>query len=156
MVKRKAVRELAGKLSSLAGIVPYLAAFNRSLHKVSSEEGGEGLAYTKQIAHDLKWAYSVLQWEKGLDISRVYRLRAAEGAGVVLQTDASLEGLGGVLFIRGHPVAYFSAAIDDGSAFANSVRQWLGVKPGVDTGGKTSSPCWRPRTRCATWPSATA
>ena len=53
-VLRRTIRELAGKLSALAGIVPYLAAFNRSLHKVANENGGEGQAFSKQIAHDLR------------------------------------------------------------------------------------------------------
>ena len=30
---------------------------------------------------------------------------------VVLQTDASLEGLGGVLFLHGHPAAFFTVPI---------------------------------------------
>ena len=46
-ISRKAVRVLAGKISALAGIIPYLAAFNRSLHKVGHEDGGAGMAFTK-------------------------------------------------------------------------------------------------------------
>ena len=67
-----------------------------------------------------------------MDIARVYRLRAAAGAGVVLQTDASLEGLGGVLFLHGHPAAFFTAPLilaadadDTTAAFVTSVRAWL-------------------------------
>ena len=81
VVPRKALRELAGKLSSLAGIVPYLAAFTRSCHKVAAEHEGEGLACTKQVAHDLRWAHSVLARERGADITRVYRLRSARAQG---------------------------------------------------------------------------
>jgi hypothetical protein len=124
------VRELAGKISALAGIIPYLAAFNRSLHKVGHEEGGAGMAFTRQINHDLKWAHSVLQRDSGLDICRVYRLRRAAGAGVVLQTDASLEGVGAVLFIDGHPTAYLSEAIADDGPFAQSVQRWLQIPDG--------------------------
>ena len=138
MVSRKLVRELAGKLSSLAGIVPYLAAFNRSCHKVGAENDGEGLACTRQVAHDLRWAHSVLSRERGVDITRVYRLRTARSAGVVLQTDASIEGVGAVLFIAGRPKAYITADFEESNAFGRAVRDWLAATSGPGKAAQAS------------------
>ena len=55
--------------------------------------------------------------------------------------------MGGVLFLQGHPVAFFAAAIGDESDFALSVRRWLRPPTGVTPDGVTLKPKQEPALR---------
>jgi hypothetical protein len=111
LVPRTRLRTMAGKLGHLAGIVPYLTAFNRSLYKVAAEEECKGMAFTKQVALDLQWMHYVLGVARGHDLRRVYRLRDARSCFIQITTDASLEGLGSVLAIQGTQVAFIMVEV---------------------------------------------
>ena len=107
----KQLRSLAGSLSFVAGIVPQMKPFLAGLWAVlaSTNDGGKStrkLIHTKRIVRALEWIVAVLQ---NFATRTVRALRP--NPEVVIITDASTHGMGGVLLHKGEPVEFFSCPI---------------------------------------------
>lgn len=114
VVGRKQLQSLAGALSFVAGIVPLLRPFLAGLWAVltTTNDGAtraRNLVHTCRIAPALKWVSALLK-ERRVPLTRTVRAFRVVSEAIVI-TDASTWGMGGVLFVRGLPVEYFSCPI---------------------------------------------
>ena len=107
----KQLRSLAGSLSFVAGIVPQMRPFLAGLWAVLASTNDSGkptgqLIHTKRIVKALEWITAVLQ-NFATRIVRALRPNPE----VVIITDASTHGMGGVLLHKGVPIEFFSCPI---------------------------------------------
>lgn len=110
---RDEVRSLAGKLSSVASVVPYASAFLGSLFAAAYSSSER--VFAAQIRDDLEWLLWMLSecnLEQGLH--RPVALADLRRDGVHIETDASPEGIGAILFVGGKPVEFFAEPLGPG------------------------------------------
>ena len=101
MVKADVVRQIAGKASWIAGLLPQLKPFVRQLWAaMSGDPRGKrtGLVYTKQVLPALKWLERFHAGYEG-DIVRDIYLVDRELQGLLIESDASPHGGGAACWI---------------------------------------------------------
>ena len=134
-VSSREVRKLAGKGSFVAGLVPVVNPFLRSLWRVGTKksvggtsdtappgarpQGSRGrplpthLVFVSQIKRDLAWLHAFMTRQRGTLVrTHLWTPRSADRR-VRISVDASPWGIGGVLSKGSRPVAYFADTISD-------------------------------------------
>ena len=108
MVKRGDLRSIAGAVSNVGNILPYVSAFIRSFFKVAATGNSEDWVCVKQIQHDARWLLWVLKLAPKRPIPLcVWKYSPAHQLHLPcraprwkITTDASPDGMGGVLYGR--------------------------------------------------------
>ena len=129
-VPSRQVRKLAGRGSFVAGLVPVIAPFLRSLWatgakcsegstsdalaKTHSADGGRGrplprhLVFVSQIKRDLSWLSAFLSRQRGTLIREHLWVPLPASERLRICVDASPWGIGGVLMRQSVPLSYFA------------------------------------------------
>ena len=129
-VPSRDVRKLAGKGSFVAGLVPTLAPFLRSLWATGAKQASGGaddarvlarptagqrgrplprhLVFVSQIRRDLSWLTAFLSRQRGTLVRDHLWQELPETDRLRICVDASPWGIGGVLMHRTTPIAYFA------------------------------------------------
>ncbi len=134
VVRIKAVRRLAGLASHVASLIwawrPFLAELWAAIHpegaSASSSRAPEHCVWVKQIRPALQWLSAFLEGIAGT-LEMVYRVRPFLNSGIQIRmvTDASVWGIGAILFVDGRPVEWLSDALtpDDEAALGIAIGQ---------------------------------
>ena len=113
VVGKKQLQSLAGALSFFASVVPLMRPFLGAIWAVLAADDGlpraRKLVHTKRIAQAMDWVLSLLD-EKTVPFTRVVRA-VKPNSGVIIITDASTWGLGGVMLRGGEAKEFFSCPI---------------------------------------------
>ena len=135
MTHEKKLRRVAGRVSWIAGIIPWAKAFAAILHAAAHEDSGVSSArtrrrrakrpehlrfVTKPAGQALSWTRTLLQGSLRdgsgalLPLTRVFTVRNWEGSSqMVLRCDASPWGFGGLLEMNGKAVSYWADEVTD-------------------------------------------
>eukprot|EP00971_Amphidinium_carterae_P062236 1232043-Amphidinium_carterae.1 len=135
VVSVKTVQALAGKLSHLSGLILQLRPFIAPLWAIGAKRGLETggtlpthLVHTRRMISSLRWLMAFFAHEEDM-IQRRF-LVAESGLDLVIATDASTYGIGGVSFDAGtlEPKQYFTDAVNECD------EKVLGIKRGSSAG----------------------
>ena len=129
-VPSRQVRKLAGRGSFVAGLVPVIAPFLRSLWATGAKhtegsagdapvqtpraENGRGrplprhLVFVSQIKRDLTWLIAFLSKQRGTLVREHLWVQPPASQRLRICVDASPWGIGGVLMQQATPIAYFA------------------------------------------------
>jgi hypothetical protein len=135
LISIKDLKSLTGKLTHCASLVLMLRPFLAELYAAQFADRSnapKGCIWLKQIEDALLWVRAFLASTPG-KLERTYYLSAymSSGPQVTLELDASPWGLGGVLVIDGHPIAWFA------SALSTEELDILGIKLGESSAQQT-------------------
>lgn len=118
VVPRTRLRSLAGRLAFLAGLVPTVRPFLRPLWKECAPGAPAAvreqrtlpptLVQVARFRHGLRWCAAFLREVAGPLVRTIPLVADSPQPCLVVATDASPWGLGGVLFQDGWPVEYFA------------------------------------------------
>ena len=122
VVGTRALRSFAGSMAFVAGLVlvlrPFLAPLWAVLARGATNDGWSGdvssrtagkLVHTKRIAPSLTWIKALLEGEHGPMVRTFYADLEDEGMEII--TDACPWGIGGVLYLKGQPIKWFSSPL---------------------------------------------
>ena len=133
VVSRRSVQQLAGRINFFAGLVPvmrpFLASVWAALSDAPDEASGpgpssrgasaradrvrrQGLIHVRRFRHGLLWFEAFFAGHRG-SLRRDFPLGADRPVPAVAVVDASPWGIGGVLFLQGRPVQWFSDGVTD-------------------------------------------
>ena len=112
----------AGVLGWLSSAVPatrpwmamiWAAITQKKEPKLTTTRHRKGLIFVKQVENAVRWLRSLTEYRQNhFSLSKIYRWRP-DAPTVMIQTDASPFGLGGLLYIGGHIVAFFHDELRD-------------------------------------------
>jgi hypothetical protein len=111
-LRLKAVRSIAGKLMFASSLVPRIRPFTRSIWQTVSECIANDPLYTKnkQLSLDIQWLNAFFKLPEG-ELRRTFPFRPEATGSVRVSTDASPWGIGGVLYLKNQPIAFFADQI---------------------------------------------
>eukprot|EP00971_Amphidinium_carterae_P349784 6491222-Amphidinium_carterae.1 len=118
LVSVKLLRKVTGKLSHISSMLPALRPFVQplwaALHTDSAHGAPPGHVWRKQIQHAITWLDAFLTNSVG-QLERTYVVSDyfAQGADVMLATDACSTGLGGFLAVQGRIIEFFHDVVTE-------------------------------------------
>ena len=111
VAKRKDLRSLAGSLSQILAIIPYVSGFCSSLHRVGNGGDDGEYVHIKCVEHDLVWISWMLSTIPRGPL-RIPSFWLNESAWTIV-FDASLTGFGAVLFRDHAPVKFLICSVEE-------------------------------------------
>ncbi len=111
VTKRKVFRSLGGSLSQILAIIPYVAGFCSSLHRVGNDGDGEEYVNIKCVEHDLVWIAWILTTIPRRPL-RIPSFWLSESSWTIV-FDASLTAFGAVLFNDLVPIIFMVASVEE-------------------------------------------
>jgi len=113
---RRSVRSYCGKLSFVAGMVPFIRPFLSMLWRALSTTTSRlpsNLIHTRQLKVALDWIHALLQGRQG-PLVRLFpmEIKLADD-GDYIATDACPWGFAGVRFVQHSPVAWFATPLTE-------------------------------------------